>query len=272
MKFNKQQMNNAKYIYNFFLSRGWTPQSICGMIGNMQTESYLYADIWEGGNRPGTGTGPGYGLVQWTPASKLINWCKERGLDYTKISSQCARIQYEMSSGIQFYPSAAYSMTSKQFMKSTESAYTLGLIFLANYERPKNPNQPHRGKQATYWYNKLAEKHEFLEPEYRNNTYIVQSGDTLAAIADRFGVTTSQLKTWNDINNIDLINIGQVLEVENNSGINPSSNMYEVKSGDTLTGIARKFKVSVSQLKNWNNIDNADLIQVGQILKVNSSS
>ncbi|MGE7219347.1 LysM peptidoglycan-binding domain-containing protein, partial [Priestia koreensis] len=43
---------------------------------------------------------------------------------------------------------------------------------------------------------------------------------------------------------------------------------YTVKSGDTLSGIAVKFNVTVAQLQSWNNISNADTIKIGQVLKV----
>lgn len=145
--YNQTQINNATYIYNYLIEKHWTLNAIAGLIGNIVSESSLYSDIWEGG------IGPGYGLVQWTPANKLINWCKSNGLDYRTISAQCARIDYEMKNKIQFIPSNMYSMNSIEYINSTDSPYKLALVFLANYERPYNPNQPQRGSQAQYWYN-----------------------------------------------------------------------------------------------------------------------
>src|SRR5690625_7753479 len=55
-------------------------------------------------------------------------------------------------------------------------------------------------------------------------------------------------------------------------GSGGSHNTYAVKSGDTLSGIAVKFGVTVSQLKKWNNISNADSIQIGQKLTVKEPS
>lgn len=142
--------DNAKYIYSYFVSKGWTPQAVCGMLGNMQSESSIEPNVWENGG------GSGYGLVQWTPGSVLINWCNSQGLNYTTLAAQCDRIEYEFTHGLQFYPSNSYGMNASQYMHSTDSAYTLGLVFLANYERPANPYQPQRANQAAYWYNQLA--------------------------------------------------------------------------------------------------------------------
>ncbi|UQB01743.1 phage tail tip lysozyme [Pediococcus pentosaceus] len=263
-----QQETNARYIYSYFVNKGWTPQAVCGMLGNIQSESGIVADIWE------SGVGPGYGLVQWTPSSKLIDWCNSQGLDYHDIGAQCARINYEMNNGIQFAPSMAYNMTAQQFIKSTESANTLGLVFLANYERPLNPNQPQRGTQAEYWYGLLSGNTtptpvtptEPTKP-IAQNTYTVQSGDTLSGIALKYGVTVAQLSSWNNISNPNKIYVGQTLVLK--AGTNSEQTQqksYTVQSGDTLSGIATKYGVSVSQLTSWNNISDPNKIYIGQKL------
>lgn len=146
------QEQNARYLYQFFSERGWTRNAIAGMLGNMMVESYLLPDITEFGG------GGGYGLVQWTPADKLINWAKENGYDHRTLFAQSMRIQYEMTHGIQFYPSSAYPINASQYMQSQDSAYQLAKVFLSNYERPFESNQPERGNIAMYWYH-------FLEPK-----------------------------------------------------------------------------------------------------------
>lgn len=267
-----QQETNARYIYSYFVNKGWTPQAVCGMLGNIQSESGIVADIWE------SGVGPGYGLVQWTPSSKLIDWCNSQGLDYHDIGAQCARINYEMNNGIQFAPSMSYTMTAQQFIKSTESANTLGLVFLANYERPLNPDQPQRGTQAEYWYSLLSGNTTPTpvtptEPSkpVTQNTYTVQSGDTLSGIALKYGVTVAQLTSWNNISDPNKIYVGQKLVLYSNGG-GSGTVVYTVKSGDTLSGIAQNFGVSVSNLQTWNNISNANEIYAGQTLLIYNSN
>ncbi|WP_242953842.1 phage tail tip lysozyme, partial [Clostridium sp. BL-8] len=77
-----ENMNdNARYIYSFFKNKGWTSNSICGMLGNMQGESGIIADIDE------ISGGGGYGLVQWTPKSILTNWASQNGLDYKAVDT-----------------------------------------------------------------------------------------------------------------------------------------------------------------------------------------
>lgn len=146
--------NNARYIWEYFGSRGWSINAVAGMLGNMQTESTINPGIWESlkeGN-----TSKGYGLVQWTPATKLITWANNQGLDYTDMDTQLWRILYEFSYGYQYYPTKDYPETFEEFKVSTKDPHYLGMAFLANYERPRVANQPKRGKQAQEWYEFLS--------------------------------------------------------------------------------------------------------------------
>lgn len=146
-----QQMTvNAQYILNYLLAKGWTKNAICGMLGNMQTESTINPGIWQSldaGNFSG-----GYGLVQWTPASKYISWCQTRTLNYSKMDSNLKRIEWEVENNEQWIDS---TMTFLQFTQSKLSAKSLGMKFIKAYERPADPNQPIRGEQAQYWFDSL---------------------------------------------------------------------------------------------------------------------
>src|SRR5699024_7529301 len=109
------------------------------------------------------------------------------------------------------------------------------------------------------------------------STYTVKSGDTLSHIAVKYGTSVSDLKKLNNLKS-DLIYVGQKLKVNGSSSSSkpttpaPSTgSTYTVKSGDTLTHIARQYKTSVSELKKLNHLK-SDLIYVGQKLKVKGSS
>lgn len=141
--------DNAKYIYSFFKNKGWTKQSICAMLGNMQGESGIIADMTEKGG------GGGYGLVQWTPKSNLTNWANQNGLNYKTVDTQCRRIQWELENNQQFYKTSSYPLTFREFTKSIKSPTYLAKVFINNYERPATPNQPQRGVWAEEWFKKL---------------------------------------------------------------------------------------------------------------------
>lgn len=145
---------NAKYIYGYLTSRGWTPQAVCGMLGNMETESTINPGIWQ--NLDEGNNSNGFGLVQWTPASTYRTWCGNNGLDPSAMDSALQRIEYELANGLQYYPTDAYPLTFKEFKVSTKSPSYLAQAFLKNYERPADQDQPARSTQAEKWYARLT--------------------------------------------------------------------------------------------------------------------
>lgn len=143
-----EQEKNAWFIWMYFKNKGWTEQSIAGMLGNMQSESGIVPDIDEYGG------GGGYGIVQWTPKSKLVDWCNSRGIDYRTLDSQCARMQWEMENKVQWIATTSYPYSFQEFSKKTDVS-ECAWAFITNYERPLNVNQPIRATQAQYWYDKF---------------------------------------------------------------------------------------------------------------------
>lgn len=103
-------------------------------------------------------------------------------------------------------------------------------------------------------------------------TYTVQRGNTLSQIARAYGVTVSHIVDMNKIQNPSLIYPGEKLRIteSNNTTLNPvlQNNYYTVQRGDTLSGIARRYGVTVQYLVKLNGIRNPNLIYPGQLIKV----
>lgn len=103
-------------------------------------------------------------------------------------------------------------------------------------------------------------------------TYTVQRGNTLSQIASSYGVTVSQIAETNDIQNPNLIYPGEKLRITQSTSatLNPviQNNYYTVQRGDTLSGIATRYGVTVRYLVNLNGISNPNLIYPGQLIKV----
>lgn len=102
----------------------------------------------------------------------------------------------------------------------------------------------------------------------QNGTYIVRRGDTLTQISIRFNTTVNVLVKLNNIQNPNLIYIGQRLIVP--TGGNNGNNIikYRVKRGDNLYRIARRYGTTVYNIVRLNGIRNPRLIYVGQILRI----
>ena len=125
---------NAQMVADICATWGWSKNAICGLCGNMRHESSINPNIWEFGY--GHSVDRGYGLVQWTPATKVIDWCNANGLTYTNGDAQMARIDYEKTNGIQWIATTAYPMSFNEFSTSTSPIADLTWAFARNYERP----------------------------------------------------------------------------------------------------------------------------------------
>ncbi|WP_314068564.1 phage tail tip lysozyme [uncultured Vagococcus sp.] len=144
------QLETATAIWKYLIAKGWSKEAIAGVLGNMQSESGIIADRWESdivGNMNG-----GYGLVQWTPATKFINWANSNGLNYRTLDAQLRRIEWEVANNVQWWHP---TLTFKQFTQRAVSPEECASLFITYYERPANPNQPNRQTQARAWYEKL---------------------------------------------------------------------------------------------------------------------
>ena len=98
-----------------------------------------------------------------------------------------------------------------------------------------------------------------------SSTYTVVSGDTLSGIGSKLGVDWKSIASANGIGSPYTIYPGQKLTIPGGASSN-SSITYTVKSGDTLSEIAKKYNTTVSKIASDNGITNTNLIYVGQKL------
>ncbi len=102
-----------------------------------------------------------------------------------------------------------------------------------------------------------------MESDGGNNVfeYIVQEGDTISAIADKYGISTDTILWANELSSKSVISAGQKLVVLPVSGV-----LYYVKSGDTLSEIAEIFKGELDEIVEFNSLSNEGDMFVGDIL------
>ncbi len=107
-----------------------------------------------------------------------------------------------------------------------------------------------------------AEKPKSEKPE--TAYYVVQAGDNLTAIAKNHNISVADLKKWNNITD-DAIQLDAKLKIAESEFNADTANQspdkpaipvptYEVVKGDNLAVLAKKFKVTIDELKGWNNL------------------
>jgi len=99
--------------------------------------------------------------------------------------------------------------------------------------------------------------------------YQVQSGDSLSAIADRFGLSVETLYWFNQLKSADLLTVGQELKIPPVDGL-----IHEVKEGETLESIAEKYGVRKGNMIAYapNNLREPYTLEVGQKIFVPGAS
>jgi membrane-bound lytic murein transglycosylase D len=98
--------------------------------------------------------------------------------------------------------------------------------------------------------------------------YSVQNGDNLWTIARAFGVSSSMIADANDVRGDGLIRPGQTLYIPVQGGRPPANGLtHTVRSGESLSTIAKRFGTSVASLRRWNGLTGS-LIKPGQKLTV----
>ena len=102
-----------------------------------------------------------------------------------------------------------------------------------------------------------------------SNDYVVSAGDTLWAIARKFNVSVDDIKALNNLSSNNL-SIGMILKIPLYSNKqNEETNVYVVKSGDSLWSIARMFNSTVDEIKSLNSLK-SNVLRIGQRLVVPS--
>ncbi len=110
--------------------------------------------------------------------------------------------------------------------------------------------------------------------------YKVRRGDTISELAERFNVSTSQIRNWNSLSS-NRINYGQTLKIyshenaeslgDNTTKSSANVNYYKIKPGDSIGQIAETYKVSASSIRKWNGLRSNKII-AGKTLKIYSDS
>ena len=131
----------------------------------------------------------------------------------------------------------------------------------------------------------LSERSEILmgrrgTPGGTQVAYRVRRGDSLWLIARRHGTSVRRLASWNGISTRATLRPGQRLVVWDEPARKPTpravrapgthrgAGIYTVRSGDNLSLIARRHRVSVDDLTTWNQISRRDTLRIGQELRV----
>lgn len=147
--FNQQEKDvNAYEFWTFFASRGYTIESVSGMLGNIDQESTVNPGLQETSS-----DSSGWGLIQWTPFNSYKWWWDFHGWNWYDGNAQCEKISEEIESNRDpWIPTSQYPYSGYEFSQLTDVEEATRAYF-AERERgdPAQAMMSHRIDCANYY-------------------------------------------------------------------------------------------------------------------------
>lgn len=146
-----EMRSNAEIVRGYLMEEcGWSINAVCGVLGNMESESTINPGIWQS-LTPNQG---GFGLVQWTPYTNYTNWADMMGYDWDDGNGQLIWINEETVPTGQWQVTPDYNFSFNTFKTSTETPEYLASSFLKNFERAGEEVESERRANARKWYDR----------------------------------------------------------------------------------------------------------------------
>lgn len=174
-----------------------------------------------------------------------------------------------------------YTVQSGDTLSGIANKFGTNYESLANLNNISNPNRIYVGQvlKLSANSNTASSAHQATTNATPAGSYSVKAGDSLSAIAARYGMSYETLARLNNISNPNRIYVGQVLTLSSGSTVSnvvnhstaSAAGSYTVKSGDSLSAIAARYGMSYETLARLNNISDPNRIYVGQTLNLGTS-
>ena len=222
-----------KYVWNKLKEAINNDFGVAGLMGNLQAESGVRSNNLQNSFEKSLGMSDdvytkavdeniytnfvkdsaGYGLAQWTYWSR-----KQNLLDYAKthnksIGDLAMQVDFLIIELKQYKDVWAVLQTATSVKQASD-------VVLTQYERPRDQTDRVKEQRASYgldFYNKYASGAITPQPQPTPKptqvVYTVKAGDTLSAIAKKYGTTYQKIAQDNKIKNPNLIYIGQKLVI-----------------------------------------------------------
>lgn len=257
--------DNEHTVFNFLKQIvGLNTAGAVGVVANISRESSFRPDALGDG-------GTSYGICQWHAGryTNLKNWCSQNGKDYKSLDGQLWYLKNELEksyTGVLNY--------IKGVANTADGAYNAGYYWCKHFEIPADTENSSvtRGNIAkNTYYPKYAGATVTTPATNSDTVYTVKSGDTLSAIAAKYGTTYQVLAAYNGIKNPNVISVGQKIKIPGTAkSATATQKTYTVARGDSLWTIAEKLLGNGSRYKEIKRLNGltSDIIRPGQVLKV----
>jgi len=147
--------DNAQTVFSYFLSKGYSKEQAAGIIGNMTQESGVDPLKWQG-DRKDHDTPPnpddpneGWGLVQWTPASKILDYASSVSKTPGDIVTQLDFLAAQLDGSAPNNPDQAAGDALKAVTTTgPDGAVQAADVFEDQFEHPDTKNLSYQKSRA----------------------------------------------------------------------------------------------------------------------------
>src|SRR5208282_4135908 len=185
-------------------------------------------------------------------------------------STSIANISYTVRKGDTLQRiSKKYGVSISRIKES--NGLTSGKLSIGTELSLPNSEKKHGNKELAHSSKKCPSKHVACNKQatkINGTVHIVKKGDTLISLAKSYGVTVTELRSANNLKN-NRLKIGQQLSVKSKS-CEPDT--YVARKGDTVRKVAKRFRLSVTALKELNGLK-GNVLKAGQkiyLAKINN--
>lgn len=156
-------------------------------------------------------------------------------------------------------------------LQNPNSVFVGQKLVIPNYVPPNNSTDNNSSNTAGDTSNSNAGSNNTTSDQANGEavSHVVQPGETLFGIAQKYGVDANAIAEANNIANRNQLRVGQKLTIPGiteRQAAEALGHVHVVQSGESLTAIAEQYGVSAEEIINFNHISNPDAIYVGQEL------
>ena len=152
--------DQTEKAWNFFIGKGYSAQQTAGILGKMKAESFGGYPMLLQGDKPevktsskdAEGSSSGWGIVQWTPASKMITPSREAGKSYEEIDTSEFQLQFlwEQLEGTGLGGKEVSEKGAGDDLKKQTTIDGAARSFMLKFERPKDQSEDRQKERVNF--------------------------------------------------------------------------------------------------------------------------
>ena len=166
-----------------------------------------------------------------------------------------------------------YTVRQGDFLEKIAKNHAVSLNDVLRWNNLSRRSTIRVGDKIKLYLPSLAQADASSEPKGTKSTHTVRSGDSISTIAAKYGVNTSDIYKWNNLNSRSVLQVGQTItlydgKMKQAAASGSMTMAHVVKRGDNPSDIAKKYRMKLKDLYSLNGWKKDPVLQIGQKVKI----